>query len=76
MYAACRLGSHAPAPGAVMTFSPAEAASLGDEAGAVLGDAVALAQHLPPADRRALQGMCVTARRLQQRLLANPPPLR
>lgn len=76
VYAACRLGSHTPAPDAVITFSPAEAASLGDEAAELFGDAAALAQQLPPADRRVLQGMCVTARRLQQRLLADPPPLR
>jgi hypothetical protein len=118
VYAACRLGSHEPAPGAVLTFSRGAAAALsvdadlGAAAGATLpysscgvpalwrpyasvysfvtrhhanlyiyivthvADPADSLQQLPDDEQQALLGLCIPARRLQQRLLSDPPQLR
>lgn len=84
-YAACRLGPHMPAPGAVVTFTAADAAAHqrggcggggGDDDGEEWGDAAALLVRLPEADCAAMAALRGAATRLQQRLLRDPPPLR
>ena len=81
-YAACRLGPHMPAPGAVVTFTAADAAAHqgggggGDDDGEEWGDAAALLVRLPEADCAAIAALRGAAPRLQQRLLLDPPPLR